>query len=419
MDFILNPTVSNETSLVATTFQTAGTLLVAVLLRLLTPSTPGRFLRYWSLAWAALAAALVSLNLSFVLTPLVGPEVAPWVRRPALAAYCVLEYTFGFLLWAGCRAYVHGTPVRRSDVRLLAPPAAFGLIAPVFIPDINALFPFHAALFGGFCLLAAWTTLDCRPCARPTAIGLRLTQAALVVVTLLYWHYAAVTGWMVTRNTPPDLVYLRYSAMYDALSETLLAFGMVVLATDAVRREWEGKNRELAETNRKLAEASEQLAVAARTDPLTGLLNRRAFDAMLDERAGGAFAGSVAVVDLNDLKRINDTTGHAAGDAAILHVARALRTHFRITDPIFRVGGDEFMVLLEGGRSADLSYRLEAVDAALRGLRLPGVPVPTDVVIAWGMADFETAAGVTDAVAQADAAMYQCKAKRKTAAAPV
>jgi diguanylate cyclase (GGDEF)-like protein len=414
MEFSLDPTASKETSLVATTFQTAGTLLIAVLLRLLTPSTPGRFLRYWSLAWSALAAALVCLNLSFVLTPLVGPEVAPWVRRPALAAYCVFEYTFGFYLWAGCRAYARGTLLRRADLLLLAPPAAFGLVAPVFLPDINVLFPFHGALFGGFCMLALWTTIGYRPEARPTAVGLRLTQFALVAVALLFWHYAAVMAWVVGRTTPPDLAYLHYSAMYDALSETLLAFGMVVLATDAVHREWERKNRELAETNRKLAEASEQLALAARTDPLTGLLNRRAFDAMLVERAGGPFAGSVAVVDLNFLKQINDTSGHAAGDAAILHVARALRTHFRITDPIFRLGGDEFLVILEGSRSADLSYRLEAVDAGLRGLRLPGVTGPTDVVIAWGMADFDTAAGLTDAVARADAAMYECKARRKT-----
>src|SRR4051794_39639979 len=182
MDFTLDPTVSKETSLVATTFQTAGTLLIAVLLRLLTPSTPGRFLRYWSLAWSALAAALVSLNLSFVLTPLVGPDLGPWVRRPTLAAYCLFEYVFGFYLWAGCRSYARGTPLGRSDLPLLVPPAAFGLAAAFCLPDINVLFPFHAAVFGGFCLLAVRATVGCRPAARPTVVGLRMTQLALVAV---------------------------------------------------------------------------------------------------------------------------------------------------------------------------------------------------------------------------------------------
>ena len=120
------------------------------------------------------------------------------------------------------------------------------------------------------------------------------------------------------------------------------------------------------------------------------------------------------MVDVNDLKKLNDTTGHAAGDAAIQLVARALRGQFRITDPIFRLGGDEFLVILESGRAADLSGRLVAVDAALRGQRLPGLSTPTDVVIAWGMADFETHDGFNDAFTRADAAMYECKSKRKS-----
>jgi diguanylate cyclase (GGDEF)-like protein len=154
--------------------------------------------------------------------------------------------------------------------------------------------------------------------------------------------------------------------------------------------------------------------IAAQTDPLTGLWNRRKLEAMLAERTDQTFAGSVAVVDVNDLKKLNDNTGHAAGDAALQLVARALRSQFRITDPIFRLGGDEFLVILEGGHAADLSSRLIAVDKALREQRLPGIPTPTDVVIAWGMADFETHAEFENAFARADAAMYECKSKRKT-----
>src|SRR5262249_9921015 len=210
----------------------------------------------------------------------------------------------------------------------------------------------------------------------------------------------------------PDLHYLHYSALYDTAMEGALALGMIVLGTDTVRRALAETNRELAETNRKLADAYEQLAVAARTDPLTGLLNRRAFDAMVASRADGTFAGSVAVVDMNDLKKLNDAHGHAAGDAALQFVARALRGQFRITDPVFRVGGDEFLVILEGGRAADLAGRLDAVGVALRGLRLPGAAEPTDVFIAWGMADFDSAAGLPDAITQADQAMYESKRRR-------
>jgi diguanylate cyclase (GGDEF)-like protein len=416
MDFHFDPTVSKHTSLVVTTFETAGTLLVALLLRLLTRGIPGRFLYYWSLGWVALAAGAVCLTLSFLVAPLLPDHFEPLLRRPAIAAYAVCQCGFGFFLWAGCRQFARGVSLRPADWWLFFAPAACGLVAPAFVTNTDLLFPFHTAVVGGFGLLALLSTTTFRPEARQTAIGLRMTQAALAGIALLFWHYTLVVGWVLNQRPRPDLEYLHYTALYDGLVEILLGFGMVVLGTDSVRRELEGTNRELAETNRRLAEASEELAVAARTDPLTGLLNRRGLEAMLAERAGQPFTGSIAVVDVNDLKKLNDTTGHTAGDAALQHVARALRGQFRITDPIFRLGGDEFLVILERGRAADLGGRLVALDLALRGLRLPGIATPVDVVVAWGMADFDTGAAFKDAFARADAEMYACKSKRKALA---
>jgi diguanylate cyclase len=413
MDFQFDPAVWKHTSLVVTAFQTTGTLLIALVLRQLTRGIPGQFLHYWSRAWVALAVALVALSVSFMSGPVFTPQPGLWVQRLALGTYAVCGYLFGFYLWAGCRAYATGAPLRGPDWLLFTPPAAFGLAAPVFLADINLLFPFHAAIFGMFGLLAFRATLGCRPDARQTVVGLRLTQVALLALTLLFWHYALVMGWVLVQRPQPDLGYLHFSALYDALVEILLGFGLVVLGIDSVRQELAAKNAALAETNWRLAQATEQLTRAVRTDPLTGLLNRRALEDILADRTGGPFAGSVAVVDLNGLKQLNDRHGHAAGDAAIQHVARALRTQFRVTDPLFRLGGDEFLVILEGGQSVDLAARLAAVDAALRGLRLPGVPEPVDVVIAWGMADFPTHADFAVAHATADAAMYVCKEQRK------
>lgn len=413
MDFNLGPVALVHASQVVTTFQTVGTLLIALLLRLLMRGIPGRFLQYWSLGWVGLSVGLFCLNLSVLIVPLVPAEYELQIRRPALAGYTVFQYSFGFYLWAGCRAYVTGTALSSRDWWLLAPAAIFGVVAPMFISDIAVLLPFHAAVFGGFCLLALLTTLRCRPDAVQTLIGLRLTQLAIASIVLLFWHYAAVKGWLLLRRPRADLEYLHFSALYDALLDTLLGFGMVVLGTDSVRRELEAKNRELADSNRRLAEASEQLVIAARTDPVTGLLNRRALDIMLAERQNQPFAGTLAVVDLNDLKRINDEFGHAAGDAAIQLVARALRAQFRITDPAFRLGGDEFLVILENGRAADLAGRLQALDEALLAQRLPAVPTVTDLVISWGMADFNSSEQFKEAEKAADAEMYACKNQRK------
>jgi diguanylate cyclase (GGDEF)-like protein len=398
---------------VVSTFQTAGTLLIALLLRLLTRGIPGRFLYYWSIGWVALAAAAVCQTLSFLVAPLLPPESAPYVRRTGVALYAVFQCAFGFYLWAGCRAYARGTAIGGRDWWLLVAPASCGLLAPTVIANTDLLFPSHSAVVGGFGLLALLTTTALQPRALQTVIGLRMTQAALAGIALLFWHYTLVVGWVLSQTPRPDLEYLHYTALYDGLVEILLGFGMVILGTDSVRRELETKNRELADTNRRLAEAYVELAVAARTDPLTGLLNRRGLDAMLAERAGKAFAGSLAVVDMNDLKKLNDSVGHLAGDAAILHVARSLRDQFRVTDPIFRLGGDEFLVILEGGQSIDLASRMEALDESLRGLRLPGIATPTDVVVSWGTADFNSPGDFDLAHHRADAAMYECKSRRK------
>ena len=416
MDFHFDPTVSKHTSLVVSTFETAGTLLIALLLRLLTRGIPGRFLYYWSLGWVALAAGSICLTVSYLVPPLLSPDAESSVRRSAIALYSVSQCAFGFYMWAGCRQYAHGISIRSGDWWLFLAPAVCGFVAPVFISNTDLLFPFHSAVVGGFGLLALLSSTNFRPQALQTAIGLRMTQAALGLIALLFWHYTLVVGWVLNQVPRPDLQYLHYTALYDGLVEILLGFGMVVLGTDSVRRELEAKNRELAETNKRLKEASEELALAARTDPLTGLLNRRGLDAMLADSASREFAGSLAVVDVNDLKKLNDTVGHAAGDAAILHVARALRDQFRVTDPIFRTGGDEFLIILEGARTADLDRRLANLDNALRGLRLPGVSTPVDVVVAWGSADFQSHADFDAAYHAADAAMYEHKSQRKTVA---
>ena len=93
MDFHFDPTVSKHTSLVVTTFEVAGTLLIALLLRLLTRGVPGRFLFYWSRGWVALAAGIICLTLSFRVAPLLPSEIEPWLRRPAIAAYAVFHGT--------------------------------------------------------------------------------------------------------------------------------------------------------------------------------------------------------------------------------------------------------------------------------------------------------------------------------------
>ncbi|HAM00977.1 MAG TPA: hypothetical protein DCQ30_01930 [Acidimicrobiaceae bacterium] len=127
-------------------------------------------------------------------------------------------------------------------------------------------------------------------------------------------------------------------------------------------------------------EVLNRLERASRTDALTGVGNRRAFDETLSAALSAASRQghdvTVVAVDLDGLKRINDTEGHAAGDAALLALVRAFYSGLRDEDTVFRVGGDEFVILLP----------FTSVDAAavlMERIQDSGAPAFT-----WGAAGF-------------------------------
>jgi diguanylate cyclase (GGDEF)-like protein len=106
------------------------------------------------------------------------------------------------------------------------------------------------------------------------------------------------------------------------------------------------------------------------TDALTGLRNRRSFlEIATYELAASARRGtmvSLASIDLDDFKRVNDTLGHAAGDRLLVEIAEGLRRTFRGSDCIGRIGGDEFAVLLPGAGGTEAAAILEKLEASLQ-----------------------------------------------------
>ena len=157
----------------------------------------------------------------------------------------------------------------------------------------------------------------------------------------------------------------------------------------------------------------------ADTDPLTGLANRRALERTLGSAlARASVRGRVAAVlmlDLNGFKAINDSHGHAAGDAALREVARRLRRCVRERDLVARLGGDEFVVLLTdvGGSSGAAQEACERVDAALSA---PIVLEQGEMTLraAIGVATFPgDAADAPSLLAVADRAMYAAKGRRR------
>lgn len=157
----------------------------------------------------------------------------------------------------------------------------------------------------------------------------------------------------------------------------------------------------------------QELESLADTDPLTDVLNRRAFMRELErliaqvDRYGGEL--SLVYFDIDDLKGLNDRLGHEAGDAAIAHVAHTLKRNTRASDLIGRMGGDEFVVALvyaagaaAQARGADLSTAISETP-----LKLEGAAVT--VRCAWGAHGLRSNDDARSAVAAADAAMYAVK----------
>lgn len=164
--------------------------------------------------------------------------------------------------------------------------------------------------------------------------------------------------------------------------------------------------------------AEAHLRHQARTDALTGLLNRaelyRRFERLLKDRESGERRGDathigVLYADLDDFKSVNDHFGHAAGDRLLVAVADALRGAVRDVDLVARIGGDEFVVVCPDLESPEQLGRVEArVVQAVGSLRAGGGSVRLSV----GSALAEPGATVEDALRLADEAMYRLKRSR-------
>jgi diguanylate cyclase (GGDEF)-like protein len=167
--------------------------------------------------------------------------------------------------------------------------------------------------------------------------------------------------------------------------------------------------KELVTTQVRLAE----LERLADEDSLAPISNRRAFLRSLARTVGyveryGAVC-SLLYFDVNGLKSINDTRGHAAGDAVLIHIAAVLRSNIRASDIVGRLGGDEFGVLLTRANEAhaenkahQLAHLIAGAPLAWQGKRVP-------VSVAYGAHGLAPGEDARDALAAADRAMYRQK----------
>jgi diguanylate cyclase (GGDEF)-like protein len=176
-------------------------------------------------------------------------------------------------------------------------------------------------------------------------------------------------------------------------------------------------HRRLAEQQIELERLNAGLFADARTDGLTGVANRFRFDedlADLEDRAARyGHRYSIAFFDVDRFKLFNDTSGHAAGDEVLRSVATALNRQCRVSDTLYRYGGEELVVILAEQTTATAAIAVERMRAEVERLDIahPGLEDGRVVTVSAGVAASDPAAPEAAAaiVRQADAALYRAK----------
>ena len=170
--------------------------------------------------------------------------------------------------------------------------------------------------------------------------------------------------------------------------------------------------------SQRLTRAVQRAEHRALVDPLTDLYNRRALDEDLKHEQARHFDdGSVdtvlAIIDLDGMKRVNDTCGHTKGDALLTLFSRKLLRRLRKFDKCYRIGGDEFAVLMAGSTLSQTGEMNRRFRSIVQDIRANGFP---EVDFSVGYASLSQAHDVDDLFAAADARMYQRKRAKKNTA---
>ncbi len=260
----------------------------------------------------------------------------------------------------------------------------------------------------------AYITLD------PSERGMVLVLIALVIVFGMYTHAPrlsvmngvlamvllgaamGVLSGVDPTYYPPQLELLRFGVMLGSLP--------VLIFTAYLISSW---RQRLSTQRRELQQALDQVQQLATRDALTGLYNRRhmqeklAYAAQRFQRYGERF--TVALIDLDHFKRINDEHGHVVGDQALMAFASAASMVLRDTDTLARWGGEEFLFLMPNTSPQKATIALDRVRDALASVTVSQVAPQLRLRFSAGLALCLGQEGTDATLERADQALYQAK----------
>lgn len=167
---------------------------------------------------------------------------------------------------------------------------------------------------------------------------------------------------------------------------------------------------DLVRAHRMLADAHARLSDRARRDAMTGLLNRESFIQSVERLHGEGRAGHLLIIDADHFKAINDTHGHAVGDAALVDIAAAIARAAGAELVAGRIGGEEFAVCIPAEHGRSVSAVAEAIRAEVAAIRLRGAEgQPLALSVSIGAAPFSPPLQVGAVLRLADQRLYAAK----------
>jgi diguanylate cyclase (GGDEF)-like protein len=388
---------------------TGAGLLCALFLMLLGHTRRRRYFVCWVTAWAALTAGLAVLAVGMASAPglLESDQAAGPAWLPlGFAAYFLLKFVYMASLALGTLSYARGHPtygVRRGVFLVVA---VYAVVAAWFSDAAHHTVVFQAPVMLLGTAIGAWS-LFTLPAERRT-LGSMITGSQFAALGVIWVLYAVVfwTGVPPTEHQWPVLArfMVDYNWFMNLLVHMLMAHGMVLILMEDMRREVDTAHSELAVAHRRLKLESHR-------DALTGALNRRAFASRRGlQQAWGSY-GSVLVIDVDNLKEVNDKLGHAAGDSLLVHLVTILRRGMRATDTLFRWGGDEFLLVLPRAEALEMKSRFGTLLDEAEPCSVAGTQVQVKASI--GAAGFQGGAGIEQAINEADSLMYHTKRQRR------
>ncbi len=256
---------------------------------------------------------------------------------------------------------------------------AFLMLKPVIIQFLVYLFVAFSLIFGGIYVFR-----------KDSKILFKIVSAGFLIDGAMFLHHAIVLFPVFYGERAPN--YMSRVSFFDAITEFVLALSFLLAVIIQVIGE-------LSASNRELERNQETLRSIVDVDPLTGLKNRRVLRSFVEGIKGKK--GAVAFIDVNRFKSINDNWGHSIGDKCLVQLAESMRETFRAEDGLFRIGGDEFLVVCPGLDETSLKERIKKLRKKIF-YAVPGVKL----TIAVGIEEFDESLPFEEILKKADKKMY-------------